>query len=275
MIHSEVLILKNGKKMNVDQIKMKPGKTIEYKIGKKTYEMPFHEIKRILSQQEQEQEKRNSSHPSDPNKLNKTKSDLLSETLPSTKGQNSLADASTIATEDPQKSEPFKNKPNFMMGRTGKIFQSIVPGWSPMIVSNDTSERNIGLITAISEILILSRGMEYFEKPRKYFSSEGPSSEATLPYFASTIVSGTFQTALPIIYFNLEARQQVITSQGHIVDEASFHRNRNLYASALLATIAIDIGLSQYFHHNAIPKSIRITNTDGGQTTQIALTWIF
>ncbi len=270
MLGSEILILKNGKKLIVDHVKLKPNKNVEYTIGKQINEIKFFEIKSIISQKEQ-----NLPHKTSLSNRKKTNQSIIPVYSNIYNYHNSAIETSLIRSEGSNEHEIKDQDSNFFMTRTGKFFQSIIPGWSPMIISNDSLESSLGVVTSISEIFLMYKGIEFFDEPKKYVTNFGPSTEARFDYITYSIISGNLKSPLPVIYFNYTGQQMIVTSQNNILEESTFYHNRNLYASALIATIAIDIGLSQYFHHSAIPKSIHITNTDGGHSTLITLNWIF
>lgn len=269
-LNADVLILKDGKRIKADKITMKNGNSVEIRIGKETQVIEFSKVESILPEFPAKK---------DPKEIRKEKISKLQDRSPVKTRENT----GPLSPESlPSKTvEPAEN--NATMLAEPKIknryyrLQALIPGWSPLLLSDDYKVKATGGIIAASELYLLYRGFEFFAKPERYYQApSGPSSEATIPWLLS-ISSGLNASAngIPVLYFNMQAPHLVVTQRGHVMEDSEFNRQKEFYALALVTVLTLDIvfGSANLIEGNI--KSVRLITSDGGRTSSVAITWVF
>ncbi|TGL82095.1 hypothetical protein [Leptospira yasudae] len=269
-LNADVLVLKDGKRIKADKVTMKNGNLVEIRIGKETQIIEFSKVESILpefpAKREVKEVRKEKISKSQDQPTDKTQQNgpLSTESLPS-KTQEPIENNATSTVAEPKKKNRYYG------------LQALIPGWSPLLLSDDYKVKATGGIIAFSELYLLYRGLEFFAKPERYFQAPfSPSSEATIPWilsFNSGLNAST--NNLPVLIFNIQAPHYVVTQRGHVMEDSEFNRQRNFYGFALLAVLTLDIVLSKSSLMEGNIRSVRLITSDGGNTSSIAVTWIF
>ncbi|RHX94293.1 hypothetical protein DLM76_09360 [Leptospira yasudae] len=269
-LNADVLILKDGKRIKADKITMKNGNLVEVRIGKETQIIDFSKVESILPEFPAKRDskglrKEKISKLEDHSTVKAQQTAPLSpESLPSKTAEPVENNATSVVAEPKKKNRYYR-------------LQALIPGWSPLLLSDDYKVKATGGLIAFSELYLLYKGFEFFAKPESYFRAPfGPSSEAMIPWVLS-FNSGLNASAnnLPVLIFNFQAPHYVVTQRGHVMEDSEFNRQRNFYGFALLAVLTLDIVLSKSTLIEGNIRSVRLITSDGGNTSSIAVTWIF
>ncbi|MBM9579025.1 hypothetical protein JWG45_17905 [Leptospira sp. 201903070] len=257
-IHSDVLILKNGERIRADSVRMKNGNLVEFRIGKVTKHIEFSKVSSILPE--------NPSSKKPKNKMIQTT--VVTPAIVSEPAQQ------TIQQTEPEikKDDVLKEKVRSPMSRTSKTLQALIPGWSPLLFSEDRNGWITGGVLALSELYVLYRGFDFFQKPKEFFGySSDISKEALIPYYASI---GS-QNGFVILFFFFKSSDYFVTQRGYVMEKSEFFHQREFYGIALLSLIAVNIYLSSSELYSGDLKSVRLYTSDSGNTSSLSFTWVF
>lgn len=270
-LNADVLILKDGKRIKADKITMKNGNLVEIRIGKETQIIEFSKVESILPEfpakkdsKEIRKEKISKLQDHSPVKIQET-APLSPESLPSKTAEPVENNATSVVAEPKKKNRYYR-------------LQALIPGWSPLLLSDDYKVKATGGLIAFSELYLLYKGFEFFAKPERFYQPPlGPSSEeALVPWFlsfSSPINAST--NNFPVLYFNLQAPHFVVTRRGQIMEESEFNRQKEFYTIALAAVFTLDFVLSSKDLIEGDIRSVRLSTSDGGRTSMLSITWVF
>ncbi|TGL92782.1 hypothetical protein EHQ76_19635 [Leptospira barantonii] len=272
-VRADVLILKNGKRIKADQVKMKNGNSVEIRIGNETQTIEFSKVESILPEFSSKKKikevvrKEKISKDVDPSSV----SSKTPQTIPLSPTEPEPAKTEPAETNTTSVAEPKKKNRYYRL-------QALIPGWSPLLLSDDYKIKATGGLIAFSELYLLYKGFEFFEKPERFYQAPfgPPASEAIVPWIASFSSPLNASTNnLPAILFNLQAPHFVVTNRGHIMEESEFNRQKQFYMVAFAAALTLDFVLSSKDLIEGDIRSVRLSTSDGGRTSNISLTWIF
>ncbi|WP_147456085.1 hypothetical protein [Leptospira stimsonii] len=250
-VNADVLILKNGQTIRADKVKMKNGNLVEYKVGNETKVIEFSKVDSILPENPVSKKPKVKPGPA-----------LVLEESPKVVAKPQI--------EEGKVEKAVKEDIPFSKSRTSRTLQALVPGWSPLLLADDRRTQLSGGLIALSELIVLYRGYEFFHSSKPYFRSPlNPSPESVIPLLASSLNTGA------TLYFQIEARGKVITTEGHIMEKSEYQSQQKFYGIALFALISLDIYLSNTILYRGNLKSVSLSPLDGGHGSSISITWVF
>ncbi|PJZ55665.1 hypothetical protein [Leptospira barantonii] len=274
-VRADVLILKNGKRIKADQVKMKNGNSVEIRIGNETQTIDFSKVESILPEFSAKKKIKEV--------VRKEKISKEADTTPVLAPAKSEQTIPLSPTEpEPAKTEPQEINTTSVAEPKKKNryyrLQALIPGWSPLLLSDNYRIKATGGLIAFSELYLLYKGFEFFEKPERFFQAPfgPPASEAIVPWIAS--FSSSFNSStnnFPVLFFQFQAPQLVVTNRGHIMEESEFNRQKQFYMVAFAAVLTLDFVLSSKDLIEGDFRSVRLSTSDGGRTSNISLTWVF
>ncbi|AOP33197.1 hypothetical protein A0128_04595 [Leptospira tipperaryensis] len=281
-IRSDVLVLKNGERIKADNVKMKNGNLVEFRIGNVTKVIEFSKVDSILpefSVSKKPIAKPKPAIPANPSIPNDSKipsePEVKTETVEVIPETTLKVDLTPLSEPEKKVEKVDKEETPFFQFRTSRTLQALVPGWSPLLLADDRKAQMTGGILALSELYVLYRGLEFFAKPEKFFNPPSAvSEESFIPYFFS-VASSSQNGGLGIAYFFLNENKYVVTDKGHLMEKSDFYSQREFYGIALFSLIAIDVYLSNTDLYSGNLKSVRFSTLDGGRASSLSVTWVF
>lgn len=268
-IRADVLILKNGQRIKADQVRMKAGNLVEIRIGNQVQTIEFSKVESILPEfsvrKKPKKEKLAEATSTSPIPSAPESSSPVLNKVSKNDAQNPPEINATSKTEIPKRSRWYP-------------VQALIPGWSPLLLSDDYKIKATGGLIAFSELYILYKGFEFFATPERFFQAPfgPPASEAVIPWIAS--ISSPLNAStnnFPTLFFQFQAPQLVVTQRGHIMEKTEFNQQKEFYGIALAAVLTLDVVLSSTSLTEGSIRSVRLSTNDGGRTSSIAITWVF
>ncbi|MBM9499081.1 hypothetical protein JWG44_02285 [Leptospira sp. 201903071] len=271
-IHSDVLILKNGERIRADSVRMKNGNSVEFRVGTVTKVIKFSKVNTILPDNSSSKKPKvrtastaiaNSQVVSEPK--TETKTEIKAEPKTETK-------TTQVIEPEIKKEEVLNEEIPFSRSRTSRTLQALIPGWSPLLLSDERSGWITGGVIAASELYVLYRGFDFFQKPKEFFGSASEiSKEAIIPYYASI---GS-QNGAVVLFFFFKSNEYIVTQRGYVMEKTEFNHQREFYGITLLSLIAVNIYLSNSELYSWDLKSVRLSTSDSGNTSSLSFTWVF